>query len=189
MTTFTKNAIIGGYFLFLALAVVYVIQESSRLEKGYRAIGNEIACTMEAKLCPDGSAVGRVGSSCEFAPCPGTQDGASAGEGVFRPDDPVGRVSGRVSIRPLCPVEPCRGGMMQNPYIGREIVLRSQDGRVFAAALDDEGNFKLNAPAGAYTMNLSNCVFMGCAYALPKNITLEAGKTTRMDIDIDTGIR
>ena len=38
-------------------------------------------------------------------------------------------------------------------------------------------------------MNLSNCVFMGCAYALPKNITLEAGKTTRMDIDIDTGIR
>ena len=28
------------------------------------------ACTMEAKLCPDGSAVGRVGPKCEFAPCP-----------------------------------------------------------------------------------------------------------------------
>jgi hypothetical protein len=27
-------------------------------------------CTMEAKLCPDGSAVGRVGPNCEFAPCP-----------------------------------------------------------------------------------------------------------------------
>lgn len=27
------------------------------------------ACTAEAKLCPDGSAVGRVGPSCEFAPC------------------------------------------------------------------------------------------------------------------------
>lgn len=29
-----------------------------------------VACTMEAKLCPDGSAVGRVGPNCEFAPCP-----------------------------------------------------------------------------------------------------------------------
>ena len=29
------------------------------------------ACTMEAKLCPDGSAVGRTGPNCEFAACPG----------------------------------------------------------------------------------------------------------------------
>ncbi|MFA7654357.1 MAG: hypothetical protein WCX97_05000 [Candidatus Magasanikbacteria bacterium] len=29
-----------------------------------------IACTAEAKLCPDGSAVGRTGPNCEFAPCP-----------------------------------------------------------------------------------------------------------------------
>ena len=28
------------------------------------------ACTAEAKLCPDGSAVGRTGPNCEFAPCP-----------------------------------------------------------------------------------------------------------------------
>ena len=29
-----------------------------------------VACTMEAKLCPDGSAVGRTGPNCEFAACP-----------------------------------------------------------------------------------------------------------------------
>lgn len=29
-----------------------------------------VACTEEAKLCPDGSSVGRVGPNCEFAPCP-----------------------------------------------------------------------------------------------------------------------
>lgn len=28
------------------------------------------ACTMEAKICPDGSGVGRSGPNCEFAPCP-----------------------------------------------------------------------------------------------------------------------
>jgi len=35
--------------------------------------GDQIACTMEAKICPDGSAVGRSGPNCEFAPCPGIQ--------------------------------------------------------------------------------------------------------------------
>ncbi len=29
-----------------------------------------VACTMEAKMCPDGSYVGRIGPSCEFAACP-----------------------------------------------------------------------------------------------------------------------
>src|SRR5687768_14703724 len=30
----------------------------------------QVACTEEAKICPDGSSVGRVGPNCEFAPCP-----------------------------------------------------------------------------------------------------------------------
>ncbi len=29
-----------------------------------------VACTEEAKLCPDGSYVGRTGPNCEFTPCP-----------------------------------------------------------------------------------------------------------------------
>lgn len=29
----------------------------------------EVACTMEAKVCPDGSSVGRTGPRCEFASC------------------------------------------------------------------------------------------------------------------------
>lgn len=33
-------------------------------------VGGQVACTQEAKLCPDGSAVGRTGPNCEFAPCP-----------------------------------------------------------------------------------------------------------------------
>jgi energy-converting hydrogenase Eha subunit F len=33
-----------------------------------------VACTMDAKICPDGSAVGRVPPSCEFAPCPSGGD-------------------------------------------------------------------------------------------------------------------
>lgn len=32
--------------------------------------GEQIACTMEALLCPDGSYVGRGGPRCAFTPCP-----------------------------------------------------------------------------------------------------------------------
>jgi hypothetical protein len=34
---------------------------------------NTVACTLEAKVCADGSAVGRTGPNCEFALCPEEQ--------------------------------------------------------------------------------------------------------------------
>lgn len=33
-----------------------------------------VACTMDAKICPDGSAVGRTGPNCEFAACPASKE-------------------------------------------------------------------------------------------------------------------
>mgnify|MGYP001588167332 CR=1 FL=1 len=30
-----------------------------------------IACTQDARQCPDGTYVGRTGPRCEFSPCPG----------------------------------------------------------------------------------------------------------------------
>ena len=34
----------------------------------------QTACTMEAKVCPDGTSVGRSGPKCEFAPCTTTKN-------------------------------------------------------------------------------------------------------------------
>lgn len=34
------------------------------------SVPDQRACTMEAKICPDGSAVGRSGPKCEFEACP-----------------------------------------------------------------------------------------------------------------------
>jgi len=31
---------------------------------------NSVVCTMDAKICPDGSFVGRISPDCEFASCP-----------------------------------------------------------------------------------------------------------------------
>ena len=40
------------------------------LERNAIPQSGETACTMEAKLCPDGQSVGRQGPTCAFAPCP-----------------------------------------------------------------------------------------------------------------------
>jgi len=39
-------------------------------KKPDKKIGDKVACTEEAKICPDGSLVGRTGPNCEFAACP-----------------------------------------------------------------------------------------------------------------------
>lgn len=38
----------------------------------------DVPCTADAKICPDGSAVGRIGPRCEFAACPGATTTAPA---------------------------------------------------------------------------------------------------------------
>jgi thermitase len=51
--------------------------------------GGEIwACTDDAKVCPDGSTVGRTGPDCQFAPCPGETAGITkAKKGSLRTQD------------------------------------------------------------------------------------------------------
>lgn len=46
-----------------------------------------VACTMEAKICPDGSSVGRQGPDCEFAVCP-----ANSARGAVTGTDVANRV-------------------------------------------------------------------------------------------------
>ncbi|OQA36745.1 MAG: hypothetical protein BWY53_00371 [Parcubacteria group bacterium ADurb.Bin326] len=44
-----------------------------------------IACTLDARICPDGSAVGRQGPNCEFAPCPGDEATSTEPVGLANP--------------------------------------------------------------------------------------------------------
>ncbi|MDP2598959.1 MAG: hypothetical protein Q8P49_03960, partial [Candidatus Liptonbacteria bacterium] len=66
--------------IFIIFAAIAAIGEVLYYEKNTKSVtssgqiappaGSGQACTMEAKLCPDGSAVGRSGQKCEFAACP-----------------------------------------------------------------------------------------------------------------------
>jgi len=104
------------------------------------------------------------------------------------PIAPKGIISGKVAIGPLCPVEPCPSPQ-PNPYSSREILLQPRVGEPISFRLSAEGNFLATVDAGTYTVNLTDCVFWGCAHSLPQTVTIEANKTTQLDIVIDTGIR
>ncbi|MEM6295873.1 MAG: hypothetical protein AAGA54_31670 [Myxococcota bacterium] len=68
------------------------------------------SCTEEAKVCPDGSTVGRTGPACEFAACPG--DAEPEPDAVMCTQDarecPDGSYVGRTG--PDCEFAACPGG-------------------------------------------------------------------------------
>ncbi len=53
--------------IIIALVIVGLSSQPREIDNS----NDMIACTMDAKQCPDGSYVGRVPPDCDFAPCPG----------------------------------------------------------------------------------------------------------------------
>ncbi len=60
-----NKKILFAIFATVLVAGIFYLIINQFLDKS-----DEIACTMEAKLCSDGSSVSRIGPNCEFAPCP-----------------------------------------------------------------------------------------------------------------------
>ena len=54
----------------------------------------ERMCTMDAKICPDGTGVGRTGPNCEFAPCPGEGEQDPPEPEDEQEDEPGGQEEG-----------------------------------------------------------------------------------------------
>ncbi len=70
---FFKIRKIAGYLL---LPYLFWVSFAGYLNYSIWTLNQEtpVACTMDAKLCPDGSYVGRVAPNCEFALCPGEME-------------------------------------------------------------------------------------------------------------------
>jgi len=155
---------------------------------------NPVACTQEAKICPDGSAVGRTGPNCEFAPCPsealceGGPCPSSSGGGILPFDSGV---EGVVTLGPTCPV--MREGdttCADKPYATTimVIVVGSPSSAPFAtAASDKEGKYKIMLSPGAYALQaVGGAVLPRCG---TKAITIEPSRIIQVNLSCDTGIR
>jgi hypothetical protein len=62
----------GGALLIIIIILVIILIGGGVAYYYYttKAQPKPVACTQEAKICPDGSSVGRSGPNCDFAPCP-----------------------------------------------------------------------------------------------------------------------
>ena len=144
-----------------------------------------IACTADAKICPDGSSVGRQGPKCEFAPCPQANS-------AFPPAPPANyTLYGKVTIGPLCPVAPCNA-----TFDYRAVRVNAYDAasksKVASAGADASGYYGLKLGQGSYLVNVTDAA--GNSFGLPRldytqSFTIENGHVVEMDFDIDTGIR
>lgn len=145
-------------------------------------------CTMDAKLCPDGSYVSRSGPNCEFAQCPivatTTTDG---GRGILPYNSGV---KGSVFLGPTCPVmrDPPDPQCADKPYATTIQVSRKGSSSVFATGKSNaNGAFEFSLPPGEYTLSASG------GKMLPRcndeNVTVGASGYTTVNISCDTGIR
>ncbi len=68
------------------------------------AAGDQVMCTQEAKMCPDGSFVGRTGPKCEFSPCPEPVAACTKEAKICADGTAVGREGPKCEFAP-CPSE------------------------------------------------------------------------------------
>lgn len=81
LTTVTRFSKIMAITLFITLPILAFVfgMNYQKLLINTNQLENqpvnqtETACTLDAKICPDGSTVGRTGPNCKFAPCPRTK--------------------------------------------------------------------------------------------------------------------
>ena len=131
-----------------------------------------VVCTADARMCPDGTYVGRIPPKCEFVACP-TESGT---------------VTGRVSVGPLCPVEPCDAEPLD--FSSNQVILESSSGQKISISLYSDGTFYSTKVApGTYEATLADCTWLGCDSSLPQTVVVTSDQITEVTIDIDTGIR
>lgn len=169
-------------YIFIALLVVVGAVAVVWLNVGRKSV-QPVACTMEAKICPDGSAVGRTGPKCEFAACPKVIP-----EPVVVSEN-TGTITGIVTLSPTCPVEriPPEPQCAPKPY-QTKIEIFTTDGTEFVRTVQvgADGHFAVTLPLGEYSFQAGGGVVMPrCS---PIDVRVQATNSP-VSISCDTGIR
>ena len=101
---------------------------------------------------------------------------------------PSGRsgIQGSVKAGPTCPVEQQNSPCPDRPVAGADVTATSSAGEEHSTTADDQGNFSLELPAGAYDVTASSEAVMGCD---TQRVDVRAGYYTPVAITCDTGIR
>lgn len=137
-----------------------------------------VSCTQEAKLCSDGSYVGRTGPNCEFAAC----SGETKNNGI----------EGLVLLGPICPVmrNPPEPGCADKPYETSLVATTADGSRIikqFASGAD--GKFTVDLMAGEYAIRSAAAANIRPYCNSNGVIKVITGQYTDATVYCDTGIR
>ena len=176
-------------YILVALGIVVVAVVSLLVFKNKTiAPVQNAACTLEAKVCPDGTSVGRVGPSCEFAECPtSTVPAVTINKIQPKPKKDTGLLIAHITLSPICPVEriPPDPACAPKPY--SPIVEISMGGSVLQVHADANGRVYAPLPIGTYTVSPRvDAVYPRCE---TKQAVITKNATTTLEISCDTGIR
>lgn len=163
--------------LVLGAGIGYYIGSQQENRNNNEAnVNGGVACTMEAKLCPDGSAVGRIPPDCEFAKCPGEGSSSSG-------------ISGIVLLGPQCPVVRQGEECPDEPY-ATTLVVTSPDGAevIKTFTSNSEGAFSVAVPPGTYAIRSAAAANV-LPYCSLDEVQVTSGAFTDVTVSCDTGIR
>jgi len=114
-----------------------------------------------------------------------------------------GTLGGKVTIGPLCPVEPCNltPEQIAKVYEARKVIVYEQFSKTKVAEvnLDNNGEYSLSLKPGSYIIDVTDAYGNELPLdlnkrprlgnAIPKEIELKVGDNIVVNFDIDTGIR
>jgi hypothetical protein len=105
----------------------------------------------------------------------------------------TGILEGHMTIGPLVPV--VREGEAEptpapEVYASRQIVIYGKGGRseITRVQIDAKGNYRVELPPGTYVVDI-NRLGIDRGIDLPTTVDIASGRTTVLDVEIDTGIR
>jgi len=113
----------------------------------------------------------------------------------FEADGPTGTLAGQISVGPFCPVEvegqecPPPPGTYDSILVLVYARLAGGDRIVAQVRPDDTGRFELQLPSGSYRVALEHSIGIPGGSRPVQEARVEAGATTALAFDIDTGIR
>ncbi len=107
-----------------------------------------------------------------------------------------GTLYGNVTVGPLTPVERADATPILPPpevFTSRHLIVYKADGSTKVTDVDIVpagyyGTYSVSLAPGTYVLDYVR-QGIGHASPLPKQVTIEAGKATKVDVDFDTGIR
>jgi len=106
---------------------------------------------------------------------------------------PSGFLVGEVTVGPLTPVERAGAPTPTPPpevFTSRALNIFKQDGKTLVQRVpfEADGTYRVELPAGTYVVDIEH-TGIDSASGLPTTLVIRPGGTTRLDVDIDTGIR